>query len=141
MRLGFFTMPIHPLHRDYQTTLREDRETIILCDQLGFHDAFVGEHLADAAESISNSMIFLATLIHATQNIKLGTGTTNLAHNHPVLVATHAAMFDHLADGRFILGISPGTLRSDREAMDILEDDHNKFFCGRHRGRPRNMET
>ncbi|MGA0314651.1 MAG: LLM class flavin-dependent oxidoreductase [Alphaproteobacteria bacterium] len=129
MRLGFFTMPIHPLHRDYQTTLREDRETIILCDQLGFHDAFVGEHLADAAESISNSMIFLATLIHATQNIKLGTGTTNLAHNHPVLVATHAAMFDHLADGRFILGISPGTLRSDREAMDILEDDHNKIFA------------
>jgi alkanesulfonate monooxygenase SsuD/methylene tetrahydromethanopterin reductase-like flavin-dependent oxidoreductase (luciferase family) len=129
MRLGFFTMPIHPLDRNYGKTLQEDRETIILCDKLGFYDAFVGEHLADGAEPITNSMLFLATLIHSTENIKLATGTTNLAHNHPVLVATHAAMFDHLADGRFILGISPGTLRSDREAMDILEDDHNKIFA------------
>ena len=44
------------------------------------------------------------------------TGTTNLSHIHPVLIAAHAAMFDHLAEGRFILGISPGALRSDAEA-------------------------
>lgn len=129
MRLGYFTMPIHPLDRDYTQTLKEDRETIILADKLGFHDAFVGEHLADAAETITNSMLFLATLIHSTERIKLATGTTNLAHNHPVLVATHAAMFDHLTEGRFILGISPGTLRSDREAVGILDEDHNKIFA------------
>jgi alkanesulfonate monooxygenase SsuD/methylene tetrahydromethanopterin reductase-like flavin-dependent oxidoreductase (luciferase family) len=129
MKLGFFTMPIHPLHRNYVETLREDRETIILCDRLGFHDAFVGEHLADAAENITNSMLFLATLIPATGRIKLATGTTNLSLNHPVLVATHAAMFDHLAEGRFIFGISPGTLRSDREAVGILDEDHNRIFA------------
>lgn len=128
MKLGFFTMPIHPLERDYTRTLKEDRETVILCDKLGFYDAFVGEHLADAAETITNSMLFLATLIHSTKRIKLATGTTNLSHNHPVLVATHAAMFDHLAEGRFILGISPGTLKSDREAVGILNEDHNKIF-------------
>ena len=129
MKLGFFTMPIHPLDRNYTQTLKEDRETIILCDKLGFYDAFVGEHLADAAETITNSMLFLATLIHSTDRIKLATGTTNLSHNHPVLVATHAAMFDHLTEGRFIFGISPGTLRSDREAVGILDDDHNKIFA------------
>ena len=48
MKLGFFTMPIHPLYRNYTQTLKEDRETIILADKLGYHDAFVGEHLADA---------------------------------------------------------------------------------------------
>ncbi|MBT5048013.1 MAG: LLM class flavin-dependent oxidoreductase [Rhodospirillaceae bacterium] len=129
MKLGFFTMPIHPLDRNYTQTLKEDRETIILCDKLGFYDAFVGEHLADAAETITNSMLFLATLIHSTERIKLATGTTNLSHNHPVLVATHAAMFDHLTEGRFIFGISPGTLKSDREAVGILNDDHNKIFA------------
>ena len=46
MKLGFFTMPIHPLDRNYTQTLKEDRYTIILCDKLGFYDAFVGEHLA-----------------------------------------------------------------------------------------------
>ena len=78
MRLGYFTMPVHPLHRHYATTLKEDREAIILCDKLGFHDAFVGEHLTDRAENISNSMLFQATLIHDTHQIKLATGTTNL---------------------------------------------------------------
>jgi alkanesulfonate monooxygenase SsuD/methylene tetrahydromethanopterin reductase-like flavin-dependent oxidoreductase (luciferase family) len=129
MRLGYFTMPVHPLNRDYPITLEEDRETIILCDKLGFHDAFVGEHLTDSAENITNSMIFQATLIHATENIKLATGTTNLSHMHPVLVATHAAMFDNMSRGRFILGISPGALRSDAEALGILDTDRNQLFA------------
>ncbi len=64
MRLGYFTMPVHPLGRDWSQTLREDREAIILADRLGFHDAFMGEHLTDACENVTNSMLFLATLIH-----------------------------------------------------------------------------
>ena len=129
MRLGYFTMPVHPLDRDYTTTLKEDRETIVLCDELGFYDAFVGEHLTDQAENITNSMLFQATLINSTKNIKLATGTTNLSHMHPVLIAAHAAMFDHLSEGRFILGISPGALRSDAEALGIIDEDRNKMFA------------
>src|SRR5437764_2772481 len=102
MRLGYFTMPLHPPHRDPAQTLKEDREAIILADRLGFHDAFVGEHLADKAENVSSSMLFLASLIPSTRQIRLGTGTTTLAHMHPVQVAAHAALFDHLAEGRFI---------------------------------------
>ena len=44
-------------------TLQEDREAVILADRLGFYDAFVGEHLTEKAENITNSFIFLATLI------------------------------------------------------------------------------
>lgn len=129
MRLGYFAMPVHPLHRDYLETLKEDREAVILCDELGYYDAFIGEHLSDKAENITNSMLFHATLIHSTKQIKLATGTTNLSHMHPVLVATHAAMFDHLAEGRFIFGISPGALRSDAEVLDILDEDRNQLFA------------
>ena len=38
-------------------------------------------------------------------------------------------MFDHLAKGRFILGVSPGALRSDAEALGILDEDRNKMFA------------
>src|SRR6266852_3304216 len=113
MRLGYFTMPVHPMHRSWADTLREDREAIILADKLGFHDAFVGEHLTDRVENITNSLQFLATLIPVTKTIRLATGTSNLSQMHPVLVASHAAMFDHLAEGRFIFGISAGALRGD----------------------------
>src|SRR5687767_4197105 len=129
MKLGIFMMPVHPLHRNPTETLREDRETVILADKLGFHDAFIGEHLTDKAENITNSLLFLATLIPATKSIKLASGTCNLSQQHPVLVAAQAAMFDHLAEGRFILGVSPGALVSDAEALGILDEDRNKMFA------------
>ena len=58
MRLGYFTMPLHPLERDLTQTLQEDRETIIYADQLGFYDAFIGEHITDQAENVTNSLVF-----------------------------------------------------------------------------------
>ena len=33
MKLGFFTRPLHPLNKDWQTCLKEDREAIILADE------------------------------------------------------------------------------------------------------------
>ena len=129
MKLGYFTMPVHPLHRNYAQTLKEDREAIILADRLGFESAFVGEHLTDKAENITNSMMFQATLIHSTKQIKLASGTSNLSHMHPVLIAVQAAMFDNLAEGRFILGISPGALTSDAEAIGIIDEDRNQMFA------------
>ncbi|MBU2664061.1 LLM class flavin-dependent oxidoreductase [Actinoplanes bogorensis] len=129
MRLGYFSMPLHPLGRTWAETLREDREAVILADSLGFHDAFIGEHLTDRHENITNSLLFLATLISGTRQIRLGTGTTNLSQQHPVLVAANSAMFDHLSGGRFILGISPGALTSDAEALGILAEDRNKMFA------------
>jgi len=131
MRLGFFTMPLHPRTRDPAVTLQEDREAVILADRLGFYDAFVGEHLTDPEENVTSSFIFLASVLAETKRIKLGTGTSNLSQSHPVLIAAHAAMFDHLAKGRFIFGISPGTLASDAEAlgMDLAMEERNKRFA------------
>jgi len=129
MRLGYFTMPLHPAHRPPSQTLQEDREAVILADRLGFHDAFVGEHLTEKSENITSSFIFLASLVHATERIKLATGTSNLSHSHPALIASHAAMFDHLARGRFIFGVSPGALRSDAEALGLLDEDRNRLFA------------
>jgi alkanesulfonate monooxygenase SsuD/methylene tetrahydromethanopterin reductase-like flavin-dependent oxidoreductase (luciferase family) len=122
-------MPLHPRERDPAATLQEDREAIVLADRLGFYDAFVGEHLTDPEENITSSLIFLASLLSETKTIKLATGTSNLSHSHPVLIAAHAAMFDHLAKGRFIFGVSPGALSSDAEALGILEEDRNKLFA------------
>jgi alkanesulfonate monooxygenase SsuD/methylene tetrahydromethanopterin reductase-like flavin-dependent oxidoreductase (luciferase family) len=129
VRLGYFSMPLHPGGRSWIDTLAEDQEAIVLADRLGFHDAFVGEHLTDLHENITNGLVFLASLISQTQQIRLATGTTNLSHQHPVLVAANSAMFDHLAKGRFILGVSPGALASDAEVLGILDEDRNQLFA------------
>ncbi|HEX2215396.1 MAG TPA: LLM class flavin-dependent oxidoreductase [Xanthobacteraceae bacterium] len=129
MRLGYFIMPLHPMQRAWSETLREDRDGIILADKLGFHDAFVGEHLADGCETITNSLMFLASLIHDTKQIKLATGTSNLSYMHPVLIACNAAMLDHMSEGRFIFGISAGALPVDAEVLGTLDEDRNKMFA------------
>ena len=128
MKLGFFTMPIHPLDKDWRQSLREDREAFILADQLGYTEGYVGEHHTDRAENITSCMMFICTLIEATQRIKLGTGTINMPNNHPAAVAANAAMLDHLLDGRFIFGISPGGLMSDAEVFGNLQKDRNAMF-------------
>lgn len=128
MKLGFFTMPIHALGKDWRQSLREDREAFILADELGFSEAYVGEHATDQAENITSCTMFIASLIGATKNIRLGTGTVNMPNSHPARVAAEIAMLDHMLDGRFNFGISPGGLLSDAEVFGNLDADRNAMF-------------
>jgi alkanesulfonate monooxygenase SsuD/methylene tetrahydromethanopterin reductase-like flavin-dependent oxidoreductase (luciferase family) len=128
MQLGFFTMPIHPVEKDWRQSLREDREAFILADELGYVEGYVGEHATDRAENITSSAMFICTLIEATRRIRLGTGTINMPNSHPVAIASQIAMLDHLLDGRFIFGISPGGLLSDAEAFGNLDADRRAMF-------------
>jgi len=128
MKLGFFTMPIHPPGRSLTETLQEDRELTLLADRLGFVEGFFGEHVTDAAETITSSLIFIAWLLRETKTIRLGTGTINLPNHHPAAVAAEVAMVDHMAQGRLIMGISPGGLLSDAEVFGNLDEDRNAMF-------------
>jgi alkanesulfonate monooxygenase SsuD/methylene tetrahydromethanopterin reductase-like flavin-dependent oxidoreductase (luciferase family) len=128
MKLGIFTMPVHPLGRDYAQTLREDRQAFILADQLGFSEGYCGEHLTDEVENIPNSLMFIATLLDATKQMKVGSAVHNLPHSHPAVVASNVAMLDNLFEGRFIFGIGAGILSSDAEALGILGQDRGAMF-------------
>ena len=128
MQLGFFTMPIHPLDKDWRQSLREDREAFILADELGFAEAYCGEHVTDRAENITSCVVFLASLVDRVKRMKLGTGTVNMPNTHPATVASQIAMLDHMLDGRFLFGISPGGLLSDAEVFGNLDADRNAMF-------------
>ena len=128
MDLGFFTMPIHPPERSLTETLNEDRELALFADELGFVEGYFGEHITDRAETITSSLIFIAWVLEQTKRIRLGTGTVNLPNHHPAMVAAEVAMVDHMAEGRFLFGISPGGLLSDAEAFSNLDNDRTAMF-------------
>src|SRR4030088_3541199 len=128
MNLGFFTMPMHPVEKDWRLSLKEDREAFLLADELGFTEAYVGEHTTDKAENITSCIAFIAWIAAATKRIKLGTGTINMPNTHPAAVAASMAMLDHMLDGRLILGISPGGLLSDAELFGNLDANRNEMF-------------
>jgi alkanesulfonate monooxygenase SsuD/methylene tetrahydromethanopterin reductase-like flavin-dependent oxidoreductase (luciferase family) len=121
-------MPVHPAGRKYVETLREDRDAVLLADQLGFDEFFIGEHTTDLIENIPSNLAFIASLAYATKHIKLGTGTVNLPNSHPANIAATAAMIDNMLEGRLIFGISPGGLPSDWEIFETFEKDRNAMF-------------
>src|SRR5690348_1797201 len=128
MNLGFFTMPIHPLGKDWRVSLQEDREAFVLADELGLTEAYVGEHVTDQAENITSCTSFLAWSAATTRRIKPGTGTIDMPNARPPRVAASRAMLGHMLDGRLVLGISPGGLLSEAEAFGNLDADRNAIF-------------
>src|SRR3982075_419120 len=128
MKLGFFTMPIHPLDKDWRLSLKEDREAFLLADELGFTEAYVGDHVTDKAENITSGVAFLAWIGAATKQLRRGPGTINMPTPHPAALAASIAMLDHMLDGRFIFGISPGGLLSDAELFGNLDANRNEMF-------------
>ena len=115
MELGLFAQPVHRPEKPWLQALDEDREAIILADQLGFSEAWIGEHFTTKAEQIPSPLMFMATLLQDAPSIRFATGVINLPYHNPVIVAAEVAQFDQLSGGRLILGIGPGGLMSDAE--------------------------
>ena len=113
MQLGLFFMPVHRPEKAWSQALEEDRQAVILADRLGFAEAWMGEHFSTKVEQVPAPLMFFASLIHQTEHIRFGTGVVNLGHRHPIVVAAEAAQFDHLSQGRLMLGVGPGGLVSD----------------------------
>jgi alkanesulfonate monooxygenase SsuD/methylene tetrahydromethanopterin reductase-like flavin-dependent oxidoreductase (luciferase family) len=118
MRLGLFMMPVHPPGRLFADTLAEDDEKALYADRLGFDELWLGEHFSATTEPIPSPLMFMASLVARTKNLKFGTAVICLPNHHPVKVAAEVAQFDHLSRGRFMLGIGVGGLFSDFELFD-----------------------
>lgn len=121
MQLGMFMQPMHDPKKPWLQMLREDQDAVVLADELGFSECWIGEHFSSVPEMIPSPLMFLATLIERTKNIKLGTGVINLPQHHPVQVAAFCAQFDQLSEGRFMMGIGTGGLLSDFEVFGLQD--------------------
>jgi limonene 1,2-monooxygenase len=96
-----------------------DLQMIELFDELGYDEAWVGEHHSGGWETIGHPEMFLAAAAQRTHRIKLATGVTSLPYHHPYNVAGRIALLDHLSRGRAILGTGPGALPSDARTFGI----------------------
>ena len=72
MEVGFFTMPLHPPGSDYTKTLDDDLEQLVILDELGYKEAWIGEHFTSVWENIPAPDLFIAKALAMTKNIVLG---------------------------------------------------------------------
>ena len=115
MKLGMFMHPIQDFRRGYHTLLKEDFEIIKCADAVGFDEVWLGEHFALPSEPIQSPLMLFAALVPQTERIKFGSGVLCLPYQHPAIVAGQAAQFDHISEGRFLMGIGPGATPPDFE--------------------------
>jgi len=129
MNLGFFTMPIHPLGKDWKLSLREDREDFLLGDRTRFFRSLCRRtrHRSGREHHLLHRVSRLDRSRHQADQARDPARSTS-PNTHPATVAATMAMLDHMLDGRLIFGISPGGLLSDAELFGNLEADRNAMF-------------
>ena len=100
MNLGLFFMP----HLAPERTVKQGQEfvldTIRRADELGYEEAWIGEHFACGWEPVPAPDLLIAQALRETSRIKLAPGAHILPYHHPARVAERVAMLDHLSDGR-----------------------------------------
>ena len=116
MKLGYFTMPLHPPGSDPTETLQQDLDQMVVLDGLGYDEAWIGEHLTAVWENIPIPDIFIAHALALTQKIKLGIGVTCMPNHDPFTLAHRIAQLDQLGRGRFQWGVGSGGWPGDFEA-------------------------
>jgi limonene 1,2-monooxygenase len=119
LRFGIFLPPMHKTGVNPTLALHRDLELIEHLDQLGYHEAWIGEHHSAGSELIASPEVFIAAAAERTRHIKLGTGVNSLPYHHPFILADRIVMLDHLTRGRMMFGAGPGQLTSDAAMMGI----------------------
>ncbi|HYZ90966.1 MAG TPA: LLM class flavin-dependent oxidoreductase [Actinomycetota bacterium] len=126
MRFGTFIAPFHPVTHDPNVALHRDLELVGWLDQLGYDEAWIGEHHSAGYEIIASPEVFIAAAAERTRTIKLGTGVSSLPYHHPLILADRMVLLDHLTRGRTMFGVGPGALPSDAFMMGIDPVDQRR---------------
>ena len=126
LRFGIFLAPFHRLGDNPTLALARDLELIERLDQLGFDEAWIGEHHSAGWETIASPEVMIGAALQRTRHIRLGSGVTSLPYHHPFLVAQRFVQLDHMSRGRIMLGCGPGALVSDATMMGIEAKDQRR---------------
>ena len=119
MDFGIFLAPFHPVNENPTLSLQRDFELIEWLDQLGYDEAWIGEHHSAGYEIIASPELFIAAAAERTRHIKFGTGVSSVPYHHPLMLADRIMQLDHQTRGRVMFGVGPGALPSDAFMMGI----------------------
>src|SRR5579872_7120596 len=113
MEFGYFSMPSHPPERGLKAGHDWDLQTLRWLDELGYSEAWIGEHHTAPWEPHPAPDLLIAQALLQTKRIRIGPGGFLLPYHHPVELANRVAMLDHLSEGRLNFGVAASGLASD----------------------------
>src|SRR5581483_4267285 len=119
MDYGLFTMPSHPPERALFDGHQWDLQTLRWADELGFSEAWIGEHHTAPWEPHPAPDLLVAQALLQTKRMRIGPGGFLLPYHHPAELANRVAMLDHLAQGRLNFGVAASGLPSDWAMFNV----------------------
>lgn len=119
LRHGIFLAPFHSMDENPTLAMERDLQLCEWLDELGYQEAWIGEHHSAGLETIDSPEMFIAAAAERTKHIKFGTGVVSLPYHHPLNVANRIIQLDHMTRGRVMFGAGPGLLASDALMMGI----------------------
>ena len=119
MRLGAFLMPTHAPETSVADGQDWDLEELERLDALGFDEAWIGEHFTAAWEPCPAPDLLIAQALTRTGRIRLGTLGHLLPYHHPIELAHRIAYLDHLARGRYAVGVGVSALPTDHQLFGL----------------------
>ena len=125
-RFGIFMAPFHNDDENPTLQIRRDLDLMTHLDELGYDEAWVGEHHSGAYEIIASPEVFIAAAVERTKRIRFGTGVSSLSYHHPLMLADRMCQLDHQSLGRVMLGVGPGQLPMDAAMMGIDPMDQRR---------------
>jgi limonene 1,2-monooxygenase len=128
LRFGIFLAPFHPAGENPTSALQRDLQLVQHLDDLGYDEAWIGEHHSAGSEIIASPEIFIAAVAERTRRIRLGTGVVSLSYHNPLWVAERIVLLDHLTRGRVMLGVGPGSLPTDSAMIGLNPTDTRELL-------------
>ena len=78
LRHGIFLAPFHSIRESPTLALERDLQLCQWLDELGFHEAWIGEHHSGGLETIDSPEMFIAAAAERTKHLRFGTGVVSI---------------------------------------------------------------
>lgn len=129
MEIGVFLQAVTPPEISLYDSAEWNLQVLRWADELGYSQAWIGEHYTSPWEPIPAPDLLIAQAIKQTKQIKLAPGAHILPYSNPVQLAHRVAYLDHLAQGRLIFGIGSGGLPNDWRLFNVdgANGEHRKM--------------
>ena len=128
MKFGIFYIVQWHQSRTHEQALNEALEEIVLADDLGLDDVWLGEHHFSRHGLLSGIFSFAGHVVARTKRLRIGTAVVVLPFHNPIVVAEEAAMLDVLSGGRLDLGIGSGYQRMEFDGLGVdVEESRARF--------------
>lgn len=147
MKIGLFCLTEH-FGGSVQESIMEQLRLVELADELGFDEAWFGEHHFNGFSVIPDPALMIGFATARTKSIRLGTAGFLAPFYHPVRLAESISVLDNISDGRINAGFAKGGFAPDTkhfsrdpdnlrnamfeitEAVDELLHTNNPMYSG-----------